>query len=491
MRSLFVANVGNRDVVLNLLGEGQLYASFDKGEDGDAVAKELGCEPGTRAIAAYLRQNLERYLPRLRLPILLPGLTAAFQQAGSIDLLVLLATDQDSAPQEHRMWDTIESARLIQGILETDPQYAELGIKQIEVLPIQGNPSNYEYAYKVVGQHLGQINSQFAPPQWVFAASKGGVPALNAALRSHTVDIYGAKAVLVETDEPTKEQRQIGQVGTAKRMDSWPFRKSAFLRVLSSLLERYDYVGVGQLLESERITDPTVWAYIRHAQARFNLNFFGAKAALEGYHSGKANHWRISTDYNWQRQRLRELAWVAGILHERGDYVGFITRIASMCEVARRQAVYHLIGLKLEKGFLAEKTVRQYPGLSEFLMGKTRFYDESKYRVDRDLLSALLDWWVLENPASAELVINLRKALEPFNGLEARRNEALHSQNGTSRQDIEEAFGEPSKQFGHKADELVVALERIERYRGHQFGESKNVYDEINVEVLSLIGQIA
>lgn len=243
--NVFLANVGNRDVALDV---GDWFLTFSKGREGTDLAKHLGCGEGTRNLALQIRNNLAKYSESLRLPILGPALQAALRYAQHIHLVLLFATDQPSSAGPHRDWDTIESAKLIESLL---PTLFGDQLETIMTVPVQFNASEHDRAYDFIGTTLDREVQRDASS--VFASIKGGIPAMNAALRERIVQRFGPHALLIEIDEPPEGERWTGNEGRARIINSWPFRRDGVLRLLENLLTRYDYGGALRLIELEGI----------------------------------------------------------------------------------------------------------------------------------------------------------------------------------------------------------------------------------------------
>jgi len=489
MTTVFVANIGTRDIVLNVGDPSRpCYFSFDKGEEGEAVRQFLGCGEGTRAIARHLRRQLAQYADRLKLPILAPALRLALGQVGSLERVVLFATDQGEAAGEHRLWDTIESASLLQQLL---PQAFRGRITHIDIIPVSVNPSAHDLAYTFVGEALTR-RLPASPVTQVFASIKGGIPALNAALRTHVLDLYGARAALIETHEPSRLDRLDGKEGEARIVSSWPFRKNALLRVVRALLDRYDYSGVQQLLAAEGVNHPKVVALLQHAQSRFNLDFDGAAEALKTYGSGTPHQWKISAREAWGRQRLGELAWTAQILLERKDFVGFVTRVASLCETGRRHVVWHLTRLKLDKGHLTQDEARKHDKqLPVFLDGKGLLKVGGGWKADRELFNALIQWGKQkQQPEVVKAVEEVQQLIGKLGPLEQLRHEALHLIRGISAADIEKAFSKCEARFPDISRQLLEAMATVERMTTGATHFVPEIYQDLNQAILEELEKV-
>ena len=339
--NVFMANVGNRDIALRV--DNAAYVMFSKGEDGvdgkygvpkeDLPSDLRGCEEGTRYLSGAVKNNFATHKDNLRFPIIGPALKAVLgrDDVDKIDKIVLFATDQPKGKtkEEYRRWDTIESAYVLKGLICA--QFAGQ-IGGIDVVPVGFNPSQHEPAYKFIGEKFVGLNID--KQARVLASIKGGIPAMNSALRERVVQHFGPRAWLVETDEPTHTERWDGTEGGTKITSSWPFRQQSVLRLLEDFLNRHDYSAAWRLLTFHAVKSKEVEAYVEHALARTNLDFDGAAARILSFASRnqEAKEWMNSAKDKSGLQRLDDLAESAQVAFERRDYVGFLNRVKTFYE---------------------------------------------------------------------------------------------------------------------------------------------------------------
>lgn len=478
MSVVLVANVGNRDITLNVGNGGSpCWVPFDKYDGGGEAQRFLGCaQEGTRAIAARLAARLPELHDRVALPLLEPSIRLILAATPRIDVLVLFATDQPESSGEQRDWDTIESARVIARLCDTGRLGDAVG--GVEIVPIRFNPSEHDRSFTHVGEELAR---RF-PTERVdrlFGTIKGGVPAFNAALREQVVGLYGARARLIETDEPSREQRLNGQHGIARLVDTWPFRRSAILRLVHALLERYDYGAVQRVCESEGVSDDTVDAYLRHAIARMNLDFDGAQRALRAFGTGRPHQWKFFAGQAWGTQRVEEVAFTAEILLRRGDLIGFLTRVASFVETCRRQLVHAVTGLRIERTLRRVDIHRQYGSLAETLAANLG--SAQSWPASGPLFDAILDWARGNGDNTrAGQITELHKLFQRLRPLERLRNEALHQLDGVSSSDLDRALPATEQAFPELARTIVDCVRAVEAGERRPSHLVRNVYDDVS-----------
>lgn len=486
--TVLVANVGTRDLALDIGDRERPWrVTLDNRQDGEWARQFLGSGAGTRAMATALRERFEELAERLALPILGPSLDLALEKLGALDCVLLFATDQPADAGSHRDWDTIESARLIEALL---PRHYGERVGSVEIVPVRFNPSEHERMYEFVGGVLRQR----CPPEEIstlFACIKGGVPAANAALRTHAVNLYGVRAWLVETEEPPAEARSEGTVGQARLVDTWPFRRDTIARLVRVLIRRYDYEGVRHLLEAEGVRHASLEAYLRHAQARLNLDFDGAAEALAGLEDGWTSAWKRSAQDAHGSARLAELAAAARIFLDRGDFVGFLARVASFCEACRRRLVEATTGLRLgqvldlsavpdntrrlelAKALGKRKDVKRVPGPPD------------RWFVSRDLFNVVLQWADIDD-ATRESVKQVQAWLGRLGPLEQLRHDTLHEEQGISWSDLKQRMRNPQSAFAEVAGQVVGALASLGAAGGDGPAGPSNVYDAINAAILEV-----
>jgi len=495
-RTILLANVGQRDVRIDVGQDGAPEFRALMGEDASKVADHLrqrGVDVeryveqeqsiGARGLALAIREHLDQIgVEALRFPILQPALEYALQ-AGPLDELLLFGTRQRD--QRFAVGDTVVSAQLLADSL-IPRAFPALGHK-VRVIPVEDvNPAAYDETFQFFGSFLRKASKELRRETVArcFASLRGGTPALNAALQAMVLAAYGRRAVLLEVDEPERTRMLAGKSGTARAVDSWPFRKAELLRTVNPLLAHHDYAGVVDLVEagisqpeSARLGD--LIALLRHADARFNLDFGRAAHILEYDVSPTLRErqcWLETAVQPWGVQRIADVGYSAKLLLEREDQCGFAVRVGTLCEWVRRHLVWHLLELKLSADRLPER-------------------DASKVTLDggRDLSGALRSkglrpppgspfWWVNNQLLNGLIAIGRRtargqtleeavslveEALGRFDRLERLRHDCVH---------LAQAAPRPitTEEFQQQLEDLLSQLESVERRCGvstHRCGD--------------------
>lgn len=481
--NVFLANVGNRDIWLDTGGG---FYAFSKGRDASEMAKYLGCQEGTRYLAAHVgnKNNLEKFRPALRFPILVPSISAALERVSTIHRVILFATNQKLDAGPHRDWDTIESAKLIR---EAIPGLFvdKIDRESIEIIPVEFNPSEHDRAFEFIGLELDKLLPEF--PETVFASIKGGIPAMNAALRERVAHRYGKRAWLIETDEPPEGKRWEGIQGEARIISSWPFRRDSVVRLLKELLDRFDYAGALRLIDLEGVDLPHVTRYLKHALARLNLDFKGATVHLKDM-TGTPQQWQILGKRAWEVQRLADVAYTAQNALEREDYGVFLSRVATFRENCLRFLCWALTNLKASETTIGLNEIKAdnrelATYVSENLDPMDGNHRRPEWKVDRKFFLAVIRWALRKDPANRELIEDALNNLDEFKGLEDMRNKFEHRMGGVSRGDIEQVFRDPNQLFPRLVEVILNALSRVKRVTGKGASPLRNVYQEINEAV--------
>lgn len=504
--NVFIANIGSRDITFDVDDDGELFCVVDKGQGAKDAAKELGCEEGIRSIATHLLKELggnDHFARRLRFPVLTPAIEFALSEVHQIDEVLLLGTDQPTGvPDHHRMWDTIDSATVIGECLKR--RYGEM-LRSIEAVSVDcADPHRYDAAYEFISRILHQ---RVANDDKVFAALRGGLPSLNSSLRALLVDRYGRDVTLIEVDEPDVDSRILGVPGAARKVDPWPFRRTAFVRSMRVLLRRCDYAGMLGMLESEGLAAPDGFGYLDellgHAVARFNMDFGAALGhlrpigpvqypnlspseldAIAELRTGCMEHRSVS--------RLVDVSTSARPALSRGDFMGFLARVATFSETTRRYLASLLSGIALDSEWIRyDEVKRANPGLYDDLdtrISPKRKLDRSRrsgWRVSRIFLKTITSWGVDHLPREKKTALTpvnkIRIELGSLKKLETLRNRSLHNLQGISRQELDGAARGDIENYFETATVIIdemISLHGI--LEGKRPPHAQNAYELID-----------
>jgi hypothetical protein len=463
--SVFIANIGQRDVVVDVAepSAAPSWHGFDAKGAGfvydwllrhhprsiEGVARDRAASRDLGAAVRTLRSALGG---RIRTPILDPALELAKRRNGNkrLDAVVIIGTSQPGGSFAHT--DTFETAQLVAELLRERGERAEAVV-------YEGDPSQYDLARA----GLRDLFDSALPKPWalerVFSSLRGGTPQMNAALMDHALTVYGHRANLIATTEP----RDPSADGVAREVDSWVFRRDGIERVLRALLEQHDYHGARRLLDAERVTDAAVLALLDYSNARMNLDTDAAREAASRYTiavGGTLPSAFVLSDDPWGPEALRVVANTALALLQRGDFIGVATRIASFCEHARRQLVAVTLGLriegKLDREAIGDPAIER--GLDDRIPGRV---GAGFWYASNSLYNALIDL-AAERPSSSAHARAARLAIEGLTGVEGLRHQAVHQALGYSASELAGALGcgrdTIGQRLGQRTEAVVAAI---------------------------------
>lgn len=487
MTNIFIANIGEQDVWLDVGGaENSRFFAFDPRGGASEVRQYLGLsdEAGALAIAALIREpkRFDELKGRILLPILRPAIEIVLAKVQQIDRLWLIGTDQEAG--EFHWRDTIESAWLIRQLLHEQFPSAIQTIE--EPFPAKINPSRQEEASDFMRQFLLQQVPREADLR-VFASVRGGVPALNASLRQHVANIYGGQGFLVETEEPEGGSRT-GQVGRGRIITTWSLRRDAVVRLVQQALDGDNYQGALAILTSEGITDPFLVGALEHAHRRQNLDFAEAAEKLRGL-PGSAQQWadsarRADTD---SFQRLAEIAQTAVSCLGSGDYIGFLARLESFADNARRIACELLIGIKIRGARLSVQDLQQANQETAQRLESQFPASRGQWKVEFKLYDTLMEIGG-QLTQKEEEIRGLRGQLRGLQGLATLRNAVIHELKSVSKDALDRIFPPDVSKVAIRLSIILGQLGRLNPARDRAL--QKNVFDLIKKEVLQSLEKL-
>lgn len=473
--NIFLANVGNRDIAYNFAGDTNSpgFIRFEKKMDfWNEVADELDFKGlGMRLATEKLNQHFEKYKEKLTAPILFPSLNFIlneFDNIKQIDSLILFVTDNPKKNWNWN-WDTIEAGKLLEKLILEDKVFAEK-IKNIQIIEAKDvkqkniNPSNYDEAYKFILRKTDELLP--GDDHNVFTALSGGIPAMNSALRSYIIERFGFRAFLIQNEEPSENEKELGVEGKAELISSWTFRKTILLRLIKGFLERYDYQAVLEIIESEKINDKILVSLCSHGKARLNFDFEGAEGFLRGLNLSD-NHQRVlqsSTSSHTSLQRITEIAFIARILLERKDLIAFLALTACFRELVVDLTI-SILGISL-------------PTNHESFGKKLEKVKEEKKKLNQSKKKTV----VIKILKDIEWKTNLNKLCE-------LRNDILHHGRGVNISDIEEILPNSKKEFPKLTSDIIdnlLELYYLSYNTYAQIDEPKNIYALLNEMIIKL-----
>lgn len=376
MAQIFIANIGNRDVQIEINGKSyplNYGVETPTTPANPELANLLGLEMkqiGVRPLGEWLlkgidlslignsfldelleAENLNKHKDKLRLPILQP----VFEQLSNrkFDKVFLVATNQpESTPERFRNGDTFFAARIIVCLIQHKPFFNGATFEYIE---IENNPHEYDTTYAFLGEQLrAEIGSEDA----VVAVLSGGIPAINAGIRDHVLGICGKRTALMQAIESSRPD----EPGRAEFISSWPFRRDQILRQVRELLTKsYDYAGVLNLLEDEGFAFDEIRAVLNHAYKRSQFDWEAAAQALNNFINinSRIKQWYDEVDNQGARDRLREVVECTELALRRNHWRDFVVLSETFVENAWKILAKDILGLSYQNTHVLINQINQ------------------------------------------------------------------------------------------------------------------------------------
>ncbi len=492
MTIMLLANVGNRDV-------GVTREIPIPGE----VNPLWNDKASRRAMGRAILENWEACRPHLSLPIIGKAVDYILDREGTIDRIILIASDQSGVPDVsdyHLAQDTIELAHVVSRYLTATCGLPE---ETITTWTIERNPADYGGMQTFFRARLRALKEEEqAPGLRAYLEVSGGTPAMTSMLLTVGAEVFGLDAypLYVSQYEETPFQLDLGRRVVAEslqdviRENTRLYAYHAAARTLASNLELLDAFCPAEAIHA-------VCAY---AHQRLNFNFEEAQSALTPALEG-ARHEDLGTlalseaeHYGRTEWLLHEILFNAEIRLRIGAYGDFLVRVFRFDEAILRYMARRL-GARLvdRKGepdehgeFLDPDWLNGKPGLQDYFDTKhVRRGDEGRISANRFVLNLTVVY--LARQQDDQAADQARKKLGKLQRLSSVRNEsfAVHTFDGVSSQRIAAAFtGRGDAESGET--QLVKIVNRMrevcELATGQPVAEI-NPYDRINARILDLL----
>ena len=503
--NVLVANIGRRDLVVDVGGETPLR--LDPPEGPDLLLEALvgvGYEPpaekdGQRTRAKFILDRLKRRTWPKKLPLVakIAAPTVAWilkamedaahpQEAASqteerseaLDV-VLVSTDQRDL--YHRTGDTVWSAQVVRLLL-----MARFG-ERIHCVcwPFTGRPVDTSAVYL----WLAEVLPTTYPPSKidaVYACVGPGTPQMNLASRQAALDVYGRSARLLQANE-TKAETEV------KAEESWPLRREGIRRVAKPLLAHGDFHGVRRLFESEHCLGTTK-ELLRYAEARINLD--RATCDELGAELGTSLNAEVRRGIEpYTPQQLWDLHSHAMMLWRRGDMASFVSRMTTLNEVMADHLLWRVSGLKMACGVSADDLDEHDHGTaitSRFKVQKDReqcaFRTSDRWWAHSWKYKQRIYDWAWEQHLCDNEELRCWCLLEPLKPIADLRNVVVHRGAGPSEADVLRALtaltGDGSPPGAAQVETVIGAFVTQVVEKLHEDGEPDGFYAWVADEVL-------
>ena len=469
MAVFFVANVGNRDVMLT---------------DDGFLPETL--ERTGRVMGQYLSRNYgKKVAQRVELPIICPALDYVLSREQRVDRVLLLGSDQkEPSPaageeaRQHWLQDTIYLAEVAKRWLEGRYQLAP---DAIECVAITENPANYGDMYAFFGRMFGSLMQDMTEADVIYLELAGGTPQMTSMLLVRGVECFGERAVplYVAPQFPQPIALNIGRDLCARSL----------MRAVQADLDTYSYTAACRVLEANeamlRHSIPyyeTLNRLLRYAHHRLNFNFAEALQelsllnsnisqgeeeivervhALEGQMADRSSSWL-----------LNELVFNAEIKWRTGQYADFLARIFRFTEAALR----FMASEKLDVGFADASGRRLDEAWLDSVPGLRGYLNEAKIWLNLDVTQMTLEKInrFLTNQPGYERWQEVLDGFSRFESLKELRNRSViaHDYEGVSEQKLVAHYKSASAEILKDMREITEAV------TGQPLGD--NPFDAIN-----------
>lgn len=303
MTTLFIANVGTRDV---------------------SVPDDPGSLPARKRGDAILA-HWETLSPRVELPILGKALRWVARKHGPVDRVVLLGSDQPpETPAQYRDNDTLPLAQVIARALTALPDWQATvrGPEAVQVAPIPGNPAIVDEMVAYFDRLLSALDaSEYSQ---VYLCVVGGAPAMNFGLLLKGIEYLPEKVQLlyVMPDDPEPRTLSLGR----------ELLLESVLRDIRLGVQSYQYAAAREvvranagLLTEMGLNAARLEAVLDYAARRLNFDFDRARQALAKVSAEDPALVALADEIAEDRRAcLREVLAVAEVSLRTGAYTAFV-----------------------------------------------------------------------------------------------------------------------------------------------------------------------
>lgn len=459
-KAILVATIGTRDLMFQI-SSGEWYNVGDDQMRDDIIGEQAevlsDLSLGTishRELTKYLLDNWQDYSQQIQ-PVIIGKIFT--EQAQQIEKVYLIGTDQHESVKE-RNKDTIYACQLIVNWLNIN--YPDLAVEIIPLGEDGTNPSNFEQMFRWWSR-IWQNRIKIANNQPLWVCLKGGVGQASEASRISGLSLYGEHIQFYEFIANPHNNRQ----GIPSDY-SGPFLGTSYLwdrtqKQALKLLERYDYDGVGDLLESYWQQDSKKWsnipslvkAGIAWNQGQFDQFFGFAQSALD-----KSQLWQ-QQQYWWMAYeqaytavvRLQQNNTTEAMLHSFRAIEGLIY------EWIKHDFANYLIERKNEYPRLKDSICSKLPDLADC------FNDKNGNKLNE----VKLEGWIQAKLVEAAIPgANASKDFQAWNSQQARdlRNRLSHRLGGVSEAELFKAWGKDIKNEQEWQDRILNCLKLITKH---------------------------
>lgn len=466
MKLYLLANVGNRDVFLDL--------------------KEI---EKPRIDGKEIYKGLIKYKNRISFPIL----SKIFEEY-KFEKVFLFATRQDKSFVEQRFWekDTIYLAEIIKSFYNN-----------VEYEIVSTNPSDYTEMYKYFIEKLPKMKEKIPSDALVFLSLSGGVPAQNTALLLIGVKVFGAnsqpiyvppsgKIHVLEINKIISKERSIDNAITA--------------------IKNYDYSSAIAILEKIGM-EPYILKFLDYLDKRINFDFKRAKNILASIDSTGQDKLHIhnlieqinALESGSDEKKIMELYYHIDIAYKKSEYLEFLAYLFRFHEGYLYYMFERETGIKPGK-IKKESKYKEFifdENLVKYLSNKVYNAEPLKYwELSRPVIMSIINYFIDEK-GRKELYPEFEK-LKFIQGLADLRNKTIfgHGYEGISGEDIFNKYQEIKKKYFEEKYGKKLSVEEYENkvdkpskrniffdlnFLISKIGKTDNEFDKLNEYILTKI----
>ena len=282
-RVIVIAALGVRDIRYKPEEpeEGGCFYNPGVASDAKELSGLLDCDNNLRAISQELYERYKKdkagRTARLRFPILRPALTWVLKEAGTIDKLLLVVTNQDDhVPQ--RVRDTVFCGDLLELLVRDHWKENQIGDIKGRFVEIEKNPQLPDAVYELVRGKLVELENTHDGAH-LYVLTSPGIPSIKDSLRHAGMNLFGKRCKVVQVDEPPTVDDGAAE-GEVRTVALHPYIKDTVRRGAQVLAERDDFAGALAMLDDFGTKEwpPALFPLLEHAGARVNLDLHAAGA---------------------------------------------------------------------------------------------------------------------------------------------------------------------------------------------------------------------
>ncbi len=426
-------NIGNRDVKI----------------DGEVIPKEE-----VRSKGKEIFNNYDAFKQKLNFELVSPLLERFKQKANNAFLFVTNQSD----PQ-YNTQDTLFFGRIIQRFVKE-----EYGI-ECEVKEYPWNPTDYNLAFHFFSYFFKDFDDSFTK----IISTSGGVPAMKFSMQIVTSSFFN-NVEFYSVDEKIHEVKTVDIENTLK--------KELVKRAAIELLNRHDYAGIINLLETNHIETRKMHLLLEYAHNRLCFNFDTANAKMDEFLNAlplleREEYEKLKIDFSDKRTFINELFQNMVIKWENGEYVDFIGRLFRFNE-ALLQLIFEIeTETKIDwqtKGVGNRQfsdTLTNYPDLKNMLYTKLNIPRMQEIKTSEGALDICFYYFVRMDGKRWgpiwKIYDNTKKLVKEFRHYSI----VAHGFNGVSRDDIVKFYG---------SEQVIEDLRTIVNL----LSSDENMFSEIN-----------